>query len=85
MRKIIHKIRQQPEEVRTHILHILITIFAVILVFLWLYSLGKNLNNGDIQAKAANELRPLSALKDNLVGGYQSFTNSDQNKDLNTQ
>jgi len=39
MKKIIHKIRQQPEEVRRHILHILTIVAGIILISLWVYSL----------------------------------------------
>ena len=74
MRKFIHHIRKQPEEVKRHILHITMVVLALILLVLWVYSLGKNFNNPDTQAQIKNDLKPLSALKSNLVGGYQSIT-----------
>lgn len=74
MRKIIHHLRSQSEEVRRHILHVLTVCFAVILLLLWIYSLGKNLINPDTQAKINNDLKPFSALKDGLVGGYKSLS-----------
>jgi len=77
MRKIIYHIRKQPEEVRRHILHILITTFAVFLVFLWIYSLGTNLTSSDTQVKINQNLKPFSVLKDNLVGGYINIMKSD--------
>ena len=43
MKKIIHHIRRQPEEVRRHILHILTIVAAIILLLLWVYSLGTSL------------------------------------------
>ena len=73
MKKIIHHIRNQSEEARRHILHILTVIAAVILLLIWLYSLGTNLNNPDTQARINNDLEPFSALKNNLVGGYKSL------------
>lgn len=76
MKKIIHHIRKQPEEVRRHILHILTIVAGIILFFLWVYSLGTNLNNPDTQVKLNNDLKPFSALKDNLVGGYQTISES---------
>ena len=39
MKKIIHKLRQQPEEVRRHVLHIIISIIAVILFIVWIFTL----------------------------------------------
>ena len=73
MKKIIYHIRRQPEEVKRHILHILTIVFAVILVLLWIYSLG-SLASPDNQAKMSQDLEPFSALKDNMVGGYISIT-----------
>jgi predicted anti-sigma-YlaC factor YlaD len=74
MKKIIHKLRQQPEDVRRSISHILTIMFAVVLIILWTYSLSKNLSNPDVQVRAKNDLQPFSVLKDNLVGGYNSIS-----------
>lgn len=76
MEKIIHHMRRQPEHIRRHILHVMIVIFAVILFFLWTYSLGTNLTNPDTQAKINNDLKPFSALKANIVDGYNSISGS---------
>jgi hypothetical protein len=72
MRKIIHHLRRQPEEVRRHLLHIFIFIAAAIMILLWIFSLGKSLANPDTQVKIKNDLQPFSVLKDNLVEGYKS-------------
>ena len=74
MKKIIHHIRKQPEETRRHILYILILCSAVILFFLWIYSLGTTLTNTDNQAKINQKLKLFSALKDNIVSGYNSIS-----------
>jgi hypothetical protein len=74
MKKIIHNLRKQPEAVRTRVLHILTVSASVILLLLWVYSLGTNLTNAETQAKAKKDLEPFSVLKDNLVGGYKSLT-----------
>ncbi len=79
MRKIIHNLRQQPEEVRRHILHILTVICGVVLLVFWVYSLGSNIINSEMQAKIEEDLEPFSALKGNIIGGYQSIINSDLN------
>lgn len=68
--------RRQPEEVKRHILHITTLMFAVILSLLWVYSLGATLTNDDNQAKINKDLQPISALKANLIGGYNSIVNS---------
>jgi hypothetical protein len=79
MSKIIHRIRRQPEEVRRHILHIVTIVAAVILILLWIYSLGTRFANPNTEAKMSNDLKPFSALKDNIVGGYNSITNPNAN------
>jgi len=72
MRKIIHHLRKQPEEVRRHVLHILIFAVAIIMVLLWVFSLGKSLADPDTQVKIKQDLQPFSVLKDNIVDGYKS-------------
>ncbi|OGI93835.1 hypothetical protein A3A03_01670 [Candidatus Nomurabacteria bacterium RIFCSPLOWO2_01_FULL_40_18] len=76
MKKIIYNLRRQPEAVRRHILHVSTIVAGVILVLLWIYSLGTGLANPDTQTKINNDLKPLNALKANLIGGYQSITES---------
>jgi succinate dehydrogenase hydrophobic anchor subunit len=71
MEKVFHhvrKIRQQPEHVRRHILHVLIIICGVILILLWIYSLGMTLTSDDTKAKVSQDLKPFSVLKANLMG-----------------
>ena len=77
MKKIIHHIRHirnQPEKVRRHVLHVLTATFGVILLSLWVYSLGTNFTKTETQATVSSELKPLSALKANFVDGYKSIT-----------
>jgi len=87
MKKIIHYIRRKPEHVRMHILHISTLVFGVILVFLWIFSLGTNLTNSQTQVKITQDLKPFSALKHNIIEGYNSLSqpNTDSNTDLKTQ
>ncbi|HEV7702489.1 MAG TPA: hypothetical protein VGO63_03570 [Candidatus Paceibacterota bacterium] len=66
MKKFIHHLRKQPEEARRHILHLLTLIFAIILIALWVYSLGANFSNPDTEAKISEGVKPFSALKDNI-------------------
>ena len=76
MKKFIYHIRNQPEQVRRNILHMLVIIAGFILILLWIYSLGTSLANPDTQAKVSNDIKPFSALKDNLIGGYKSMSES---------
>ena len=77
MKKIIHHLRKRPEEEKKHILHITTIAFAVVLILLWVYSLGVTITDKDTQEKVKQDLKPFSALKDNLVGGYNSISNTD--------
>ncbi|MFA5095093.1 MAG: hypothetical protein WC447_00290 [Candidatus Paceibacterota bacterium] len=76
MKKIIHHLRRQPEEVRRHVLHITIFVVAIIMIMLWIFSLGRSLSNSDTQTKIKQDLQPFSILKDNLVSGYNSTKNT---------
>ena len=77
MRKIIHHLRRQPEDVRTHVLHLSTAVCGVILVLLWVYSLGTGLTSSDTGAQFSKEVaEPFSALKANLVDGYKSISES---------
>lgn len=81
MKKIIHKLRQQPEHIRTHILHVTTICAAVVLGMLWVYSLGTNLTSAETQEKLKQDAQPFSVLKDNLVGGYKSISAPDNSID----
>lgn len=76
MKKIIHHLRKQPEEVRRHVLHIAIFAVAIVMVLLWVFSLGKSLADPDTQVKIKQDLQPFSVLKDNIVDGYKSTTDT---------
>lgn len=77
MKKFIHNIRQQPEEVRRHILHILTIVAGIILILLWIFSLRVTLGSSSTQTKANNDLKPFSALKASVVDGYKSISGSE--------
>jgi hypothetical protein len=47
-------------------LHFLTLVIAVILVALWVYSLGANLSDEDTQTRIEQDLKPFSVLKDNI-------------------
>ena len=76
MRKIIHHLRSQPEEIRRHLLHVLMLVAAVIMAILWVFSLSKSISNPDTQVKMKQDLQPFSILKDNIVGGSANTANS---------
>jgi hypothetical protein len=73
MKKFIHSLRQKPEKERRHLLHILTIIAAIIMIILWIYSLGRSLTSSETKERIRQDLKPFSVLKDNLVGGYKSI------------
>jgi len=77
MKKIIHRLRKQPEEIRRHVLHVSILGISIIMVMLWVLSLGNNLTNPDTKEKIKEDLQPFSVLKDNLIEGYKSKGETD--------
>ncbi|MEI6280389.1 MAG: hypothetical protein WCP17_00075 [bacterium] len=79
MKKIINHLREQPEHVRRHILHVSTIVFGLILAFLWVYSLGTNLTSSNTQTKMTQDLKPFSALTANMIGGYNSITEPNVN------
>ena len=76
MKRVIHHIRKQPEHVRRHILHVSVIVCGVVLILLWIYSLGTNLASPDMREKINEDLKPFSALKDNMIGGYNNLSGS---------
>jgi len=77
MKKLIHHLRRQPEEVRRHVLHIIIFVAAIIMIILWIFSLGKSLTNPDTKLKMKQDLKPFSVLKDGIIDGYKSTGDSE--------
>jgi hypothetical protein len=73
MRKFINNLRDKPESVRRHILHVTVAVFAVILISLWVFSLGTTFSS-TTTAGVSEDLKPFSALKANIIGGYNSIT-----------
>jgi len=77
MKKIINNLKKQPEEVRRHILHILILVIIIVMVLLWVLSLRINFSNPDTKVKIKQDLQPFSVLKDNIINGFNSTKNTD--------
>lgn len=77
MRKIIHNLRKQPEEVRTHVLHVSTMVAGSILVLLWVYSLGAGFSDAPQQAKSG-EYDPFSVLRANVLDGYTNLSENAQ-------
>lgn len=66
MKRFVKYLRRQPEDVRKSLLHLAMIVIAIILVALWVYSLGSNLSDPDTQTRIKEDVKPLSAIKDNL-------------------
>ena len=74
MRRIIHHLRQLSHKQKRQVLNLSTLIFAVILIMIWIYSLGQNFSNTDTQVKMKESLEPFNSLKENIVGGYNSLS-----------
>ncbi len=70
MKKVIHHLRKQPEEVRRHVLHLSMIVITAIMFGLWILSLGKSLGNAETADKIKEDLKPFSELKEDLVERY---------------
>jgi len=66
MKKAINYLRRQPEETRRHILHGVTLALGVILILLWIYSLGTNLADEDTQTRIKEDVKPFSVLKGSI-------------------
>ena len=76
MKKIIHHLRKQPEEVRRHVLHITMFFIILLLIGLWIFTLGRNINDPSTQQKIAEDINEFSSLKDSVVEGYSNITDT---------
>lgn len=74
MKKIIHHLRGQSEKTKRKVLHGSTIFFAVIMILLWIYSLGVRFSDEKIEAKIKEDLTPFSTLKDNMISGYKSIS-----------
>jgi len=83
MKKIIHNLRNRPEEEKRHILHILTFFAGIIMLILWSFSLGKTLGNPETKTKLQEDLQPFSVLKENLVEGYSSVSTDSNSATIN--
>ena len=60
MRKTIHRLRGLPEEERRHILHIFTFAGAIILIIIWIYTLGTSITSNDTKVKIKQDLKPFT-------------------------
>lgn len=67
MRKIIHRLRQKPEEEKRHLLHIFTFIGAVLLIILWIFTLSKNVVTRETGENIKEDLQPFTELKNDLT------------------
>ncbi len=67
MPKIIHKIRNQPEEIKRHVLHVSVIIAGVLLLAIWVHNLGGSFNGTVVSEDLKKNIEPLSVLKSNLA------------------
>ena len=81
MKKLIRRLRNRPEEERRHLLHLSIIILAIILIFFWVLSLGRNLANKNTKGEMKQNLQSFSDLKNNLVDKYKNISGQNSRDD----
>jgi uncharacterized protein (UPF0333 family) len=81
MKKLIRRLRNRPEEERRHLLHLSIIILAIILIFFWVLSLGRNLANKNTKGEMKQNLQSFSDLKNNLVDQYKNISGQNSRDD----
>ncbi len=67
MRRIIHNIRRQPEQIKRHILHVSVIVAGVLLFSIWVHSLGGSFDSKVAENDLQKNVEPLSVLKNNLA------------------
>lgn len=67
MRKIIHHLRKQPEDVRRHVLHTVVFVAGLILIIIWTFTLGKSFSSKETEVKVKQDLQPFNLLKDSII------------------
>lgn len=72
IQKVVHHLRQQPEEHKRQILHGVTIVAGILLIVLWTWSLGSSLSSEELQAQLQKDLEPLAGLKNDVVGEYQT-------------
>jgi len=66
MKKIIHNLKKQPENVRRQVLHLVVFIFGILLILLWTFSLGRDFSNEKTKEEMEQDLQPFTLLKESL-------------------
>lgn len=49
-------------------------VFASVFIVLWMFSFGGSISDKDSKEELANELKPFSALRSNIIDGYRSMS-----------
>ena len=67
MKKVINHLRNRPEAERRHILHILTLGCAILLIIIWIYSLGTTIASTETKVQIKKDFEPFTMLKDSIV------------------
>lgn len=68
----ISSIRSKPESVRRNILHSFMIILSVILIGLWIYSLGVTFSDPSTKEGLSEDIETFSGFKDSAVNSYET-------------
>jgi len=74
MRKLVQNLREKPEHVRKHILHITTFGLTCLVVLFWVYTLQARFSSPEVKEAFRNDLKPLTVLGDDIVNTYQNIS-----------
>lgn len=79
MQKFVNNLRKKPEHVRRNILYgVTFGVTGIILLF-WFYTLSERLSTPETKEAFANDLKPLTILRDNLTNAYDDISTNVSN------
>lgn len=73
MRRVIHHLRKLSDKQKRSVLHFVTFLFAILLILIWVYTLGHNFSDTDTQIRMKESLKPFNNLKDNVVNQYNNL------------
>lgn len=75
----ILKLREKPEDVRRQILAGSLTVCMVLVVGIWVYSIGARFGSGEVAMQTKEDVKPLNLFTGELKNVYSGLTASAAN------
>jgi hypothetical protein len=72
MKKIVNHFKSKPEHVRRSVAGIAAFAVTAIIFIIWMWLLYHRLSSPEVKAAIANDLKPISVIRDDISSSYQS-------------